>query len=91
MGTRGLKPTLPKEAPQMTSYYSDRGRHLVCYPYGVQALHDMAVVLGIKRCWYHGGARPHYDIPKRRLQEIAGRSHVVPSRVILRITKGGQP
>jgi hypothetical protein len=30
----------------------------------------MAAVLGIKRCWFHAGKHPHYDVPKRRVEEI---------------------
>lgn len=52
-------------------YICDSKRHLVCYPYSVEALHEMAEDLGIARCWYHGGSRwPHYDIPKQRLNSI---------------------
>lgn len=72
-------------------YYSDNNRHLVCVPYSVQNLHDMAQGLGIKRCWYHGGRHPHYDIPQTRVAEIQAKTCVVPSRMILRIIKGHNP
>lgn len=68
-------------------FFSDSNRHLVCEPYSVENLHAMARALGIKRCWYHGGKHPHYDIPKRRIAEIAVKTEVVSSRRILEITK----
>lgn len=73
-------------------YLCDSARHLVCYPYSVAALHDMARDLAIDRCWFHAGARhAHYDIPKRRLAEVSARCEVVDARTILRVTKGGVP
>lgn len=68
-------------------FYSDASRHLVCEPYSVEGLHAMAAELGIKHCWFHGGRHPHYDIPKRRVAEIAAKTEVVSSRRILEITK----
>jgi hypothetical protein len=73
-------------------FFSDNARHLVCWPYSVENLHAMALVLDIKRCWFHEGASyAHYDVPKRRIAEIAARTEVVSSRVILAIVKGGTP
>lgn len=69
-------------------YLSDDQRHLVCYPYSVEGLHAMAEALGIKRCWFHGGRLAHYDVPKRRREEIAARTRLVSSRDILRAIKG---
>lgn len=69
-------------------YYCDNMRHLVCVPYTVEALHSMASALGIKRCWFHAGKRPHYDIPKKRIAEIQAQCEIVDSRTILLITKG---
>ena len=71
------------------TYYCDHGRHLVCRPYSVENLHEMARQLGIKRCWYHAGRHPHYDIPKRRVAEIMARCQVVTSREILEICASG--
>lgn len=52
----------------------------------------MAEDLGIKRCWYHASARyKHYDIPLRRLKEIASKTEVVSGRTILAIAKGEPP
>jgi hypothetical protein len=48
----------------MTIYF-DAQRHVICAPYSVDRLHQMAKVLGIKRCWYHAQPYPHYDLPKR--------------------------
>ena len=69
-------------------YLSDGSRHLVCEPYSIEGLHAMAEALGIKRCWFHGGRLAHYDIPKRRILEIAARTEVVDSRIILKVIKG---
>jgi FMN phosphatase YigB (HAD superfamily) len=71
------------------TYYSDTMRHLVCVPYNEHNLHAMALRLGIKRCWFHRGRFPHYDIPKRRLVEIRARTVQVSSRRILEICKKG--
>jgi len=73
-------------------YVCDNARHLVCLPYSVENLHEMARDLGIKRCWFHASsAFPHYDIPKRRIAEITGRCTLVSSRDILSIVKGHVP
>jgi uncharacterized protein DUF4031 len=72
-------------------YYSDNSRHLVCFPYSVDNLHLMAQELGIKRCWFHSSSYKHYDIPKRRIQEITNKSIVVDTRTILAICKGKDP
>lgn len=66
-------------------YYCDDARHLVCHPYSVENLHLMAEDLGIKRCWFHAGRYPHYDIPKRRIAEIQTKCILVSSREIIKI------
>lgn len=70
-------------------YYCDNSRHLVCLPYSIENLHIMANDLEIKRCWYHGGKKPHYDIPKKRIEEIKSKSTVVTKRDILKIITDG--
>lgn len=66
-------------------------RHLVCVPYTVENLHEMARDLGIKECWFHKNASyPHYDIPKRRIAEITAKCNLVSVRGILEIVKGTQ-
>lgn len=73
-------------------YFCDGERHLVCFPYSVENLHEMARDLGIKRCWFHSHPRhPHYDIPKRRVEEISSKCTVVTGRQILRIVQGEVP
>lgn len=73
------------------TYYCDTARHLVCIPYSVDNLHEMAKDLGIHICWFHRDASyAHYDIPKRRFAEIAARCQVVRSRAILAIVKGAK-
>jgi Protein of unknown function (DUF4031) len=70
-------------------YFCDNKRHLVCYPFSVENLHAMAVDLGIKRCWFHSSKiHPHYDIPKRRIQEIQNKCEIITSRQIIDIIKG---
>lgn len=64
-------------------YYCDKQRHLICEPYSVENLHKMARDLKIKRCWYHGGKFPHYDIPKRRIEEIMSKCEVISSKELL--------
>jgi hypothetical protein len=67
-------------------YLIDVQRHLVCLPYSVANLHAMAQDLGIKRCWFHGD---HYDVPKRRVEEVTARCVAVRPRDILRVIRGG--
>ena len=45
-------------------------------------------MLGIGRHWFHRGAYPHYDIPKRRIAEITVKCQLVSTRTILEIVKG---
>lgn len=49
----------------------------------------MAKDLKINLVWYHGGSKPHYDIPKNRIKEIQEKCIVVRPREILKIIKGG--
>lgn len=66
-------------------YFCDKARHLVCLPYSKENLDAMADALGIKRCWFH---KNHYDIPKRRIEEITSKCTIVSSKIIVRIIKG---
>lgn len=68
-------------------YYCDTVRHLVCVPYSTNNLHKMAKDLNIKYCWYHPGKFPHYDIPKKRIEEIKEKCVIVSSKDILNIIK----
>ena len=61
-------------------YYCDDYRHLVCVPYSKENLHLMAENLGIKRCWFH---KTHYDIPKKRIDEIKQKCIIVSSKDIV--------
>jgi len=72
-------------------YYCDDNRHLICVPFSVANLHQMAKDLNIHRCWFHSGRNPHYDIPKLRIAEIKAKCEIVSSREILRLTKQTQP
>ncbi len=69
-------------------YYCDNKRHLICVPYSIDNLHEMADDLGIKRCWFHSCNHPHYDIPKRRIDEIKARCILISTRDLLNIIKG---
>ena len=64
------------------TYYCDLYRHLVCEPYSIDNLHKMADDLGINRCWFH---KDHYDIPKKRINEVMLKCIVIPSREIVKI------
>ncbi len=64
-------------------YLRDNKRHLICVPYSIAGLHAMAHDLGIKRCWYHGGKHPHYDIPLNMAADIAARSELVSPKTIV--------
>lgn len=66
-------------------YVTDGKRHLVCIPYSVETLHEMAADLGIGRHWFH---KNHYDIPKKRMDEIASKCTLVSSKDIVKIIRG---
>jgi hypothetical protein len=66
-------------------YLCDNRRHLICIPYSLDNLHEMAYNLGVKRCWFH---KTHYDIPKRKLNEIVSQCKIVNSRKIVQIIDG---
>lgn len=68
-------------------FYCDEKIHLVCKPYSVENLHLMANFLSLKRCWYHKGNYPHYDIPKKRIEEIKAKCEIIDSKVLLTIIK----
>jgi hypothetical protein len=63
-------------------YICDNYRHLICEPYSLENLHEMARILSIKRCWFH---KNHYDIPKKRIKEIMEKCQVVSSKEIVEI------
>ena len=44
----------------------------------------MADDLNIKRCWFH---KDHYDIPKRRIEEIEAKCEIVSSKDIVKIMR----
>ena len=68
-------------------YLCDNNRHLICIPYSVENLHRMAQDLNIKRCWFHNGKFPHYDIPKKRIEEIQNKCEILSSGSLIRILK----
>ena len=70
------------------TFYTDRKRHLVCLPYSKENLFKMAEQLNIHKCWYHNGKYPHFDIPKKRIEEIEKQCIIVSSIEIVNIIKG---
>lgn len=73
------------------SYVCDNQRHLICVPYSSANLHEMTRQLDIKRCWYHPGKHPHYDIPKSREVMIMMRCVVVSPKEIVRTIEAANP
>lgn len=71
-------------------YYCDNNRHLICEPYSIENLHRMAEELNINRCWYHSTKYPHYDIPKKKIDEIKTMCTVVSSKEIFMKIKNPQ-
>lgn len=72
-------------------FFCDNKRHLVCVPYTVANLHQMADTLNIKRCWFHAGDKAHYDIPKTRISEVQAKCEIVSPRRILEIIQSHHP
>ncbi len=69
-------------------YFCDDSRHLICEPYSIENLHKMADDLGIKRCWFHKKSKyPHYDIPKRRIEEIKAKCDIITTIELLKKIK----
>jgi len=67
-------------------FICDKKRHLVCIPYTIENLHKMAEELDICRCWFH---ESHYDIPKRRIDEVTSKCRIVSSKEIVMIIRSG--
>lgn len=72
------------------AFLCDDKRHLICVPYTIENLHEMAEILNIKRCWFHGGDLAHYDIPNKRIDEIKSRCTIVDTREIIKIIRSHQ-
>jgi len=68
-------------------YLYDKERHLICHPYSIQNLHIMARKIGIKKCWFHSGKYPHYDIPLYKLDEVKRLGVEASKRDILNVIK----
>jgi len=70
--------------------FVDNKRHMICHPYSIENLHKMAEKFGIKRGWFHSkGKYSHYDIPKKRIDEIMDHEDVllVSSKFLLKSLK----
>lgn len=72
-----------KKSTKLT-YVTDQKRHLVCVPYSIENLHQMAKDLKINRCWFH---KNHYDIPKQRVEEIEAQCKIVSPKNIVEIIR----
>jgi hypothetical protein len=70
-------------------YYCDESRHLVCVPYSIENLHLMGKKLKLKKHWYHKskGGLGHYDMPKKRIEEITNQCEVITSKEIIKIIR----
>lgn len=69
-------------------YICDKNRHLICEPYSIDNLHKMAKSLKIGKWWFHKKDKfSHYDIPKKRVDEIMSKCIVVSSKEIINIIK----
>jgi len=68
-------------------FYCDLERHLICQPYSIENLHIMADELSIKRGWFH---KNHYDIPKRRINEIMKKCTIITTREIIKIIQNNE-
>jgi hypothetical protein len=66
-------------------FLTDGKRHLISYPYSKDNCHEMAKILGIKKCWWH---KDHYDIPKKRIEEIQNNCLLISSKELYLIIKG---
>lgn len=66
-------------------YFCDNYRHLICKPYSISNLHIMANDLNINRCWFH---KNHYDIPKKRINEIKAKCIIIDTKEIIEIING---
>lgn len=86
MGESSFRGSNPLFAANMNKieYVCDNQRHLICLPYSKENLHKMAENLGIKRCWFH---KNHYDIPKKRIEEITKKCRIVTGREVVKIIK----
>lgn len=72
-------------------YLCDDDRHLICLPFSIDNLHKMAEDLGINKCWFHRGKYPHYDIPKKRMNDIKEKCVITDSRSIIIAIKNSLP
>lgn len=73
------------DRPRVVTPVCDKARHLVCEPYTLPILHEVAAWLGIKRHWFH---KNHYDIPKQMIEQVTAKCKVVTTREIVELIKG---
>lgn len=68
-------------------YLCDNKRHLICVPYSIEGLHNMARELGIGKWWFH---KNHYDIPINKMQAVMAKCKIVHSKEIVLIIKNAE-
>jgi len=67
-----------KNGQNLKILYDKDGR-LICLPYSLDNLHEMAGELGLKKCWFEKG---NYLIPHFREEEIKRKGSEVESGII---------
>ena len=65
-------------------YLTDGKRHLICVPYTIPNLHQMAKELGIGAWWFH---KNHYDIPLFAQESVEKRCRKIDSKEIVEIIR----
>ncbi len=77
--------------PDLLYFCGEKG-HLICVPYSVENLRQMAEELSLHKDWFRNGRIPHYVIPEQMVEEIQEQCIVVPTREIVKMTRGpGRP
>lgn len=79
------KKTVYQKMMNKLEYICDSWRHLICLPYSIENLHRMALELNIKKCWFHSCKHPHYDIPKKRIEEISSKCKIISAKELIKI------
>lgn len=66
-------------------YLTDGQGSLVCYPYSISNLHEMASELGINRKFFW---KNHYSIPHDRKDEIEGICELITTKDMIKVING---
>jgi hypothetical protein len=77
--------------PVVDRYLCDQNRHLICLPYSLEHMKQMAFELQLKRkALSKVPNKRFYRIPFERLEEIESQCEVVPAWRILEIISGNE-